>query len=285
MKLAKKMLVCLMALVIAAMIGVYAMAATATGDEVEVKLVFTNLAGAKSGNYEISYDASKLEFVKAKKNSLIADDEPRISMSEAGNPEAGLVTYAFAVSDTLQGEGLDSAALLTVTFKAIADGEAAVSVKEVSKDGAYTAALDTTTVVIGEKEVESTTAKEVESTTAKEVESTTAKEVESTTEKKPDAPTTIPQPGDETTTDVIPPVDPDEVIVKEKDFINGKDLCEKDAACEKAADAAKAAKTAKAAKGAKAAVAQTGDTAVALIAGIMAIGAVGFIATKKKEEI
>ena len=70
MKLAKKMLVCLMALVIAAMIGVYAMAANAVGDEVTVQLVFSNLEGAKSGNYEISYDASKLEFVKVKKNSL-----------------------------------------------------------------------------------------------------------------------------------------------------------------------------------------------------------------------
>ena len=103
MKLAKKMLVCLMALVIAAMIGVYAMAANAVGDEVTVQLVFSNLEGAKSGNYEISYDASKLEFVKVKKNSLIEDDEPRISMAEAGNPEAGLVTYAFAISESLSG--------------------------------------------------------------------------------------------------------------------------------------------------------------------------------------
>ena len=264
MKLAKKMLVCLMALALVAFIGISASATSISvngtqievGKEATISVTAADFAGAYSGNLTVKYDPAVVEYVGATS-----------AVGIAGNPSAGEVTIAFMYMNAATDA---SATLAEITFKAIAAGDAAIEVVQDSWDGEGAAASVDTAASIGTVKVVEPEEKPTEEKPTEE---------KPTQEKPTEEKTTIPQPGDETTTEVIPPVDDDEIIVGPNDFVKG-DAADKDAACEKAASAAKAAKAGKVAK-----VAQTGDTAVAVIAGIMAIGAVGFIATKKKEEI
>ncbi len=293
MKLTKKMLVCLMAL---AIVSVFAFSAMATnvsvsggdykvGDTVTVTVTASALAGAKSANYEISYNHDVLEFVSgsgpARADTIYDDTDAAVLIAvpkTAAEVEGagGVVTIAFAAQGAITDE-FDDATLATFTFTAKAAGKADFKVSVVSFSGngdcsASAAAVNVKgdEVTTEEKTTEEKTTEE-KTTEEKTTEEKTTQEKtteEKTTEKKPEEPTS----------EVVPEVEGEVIIVKEGDFVKGDELKDKADACDKAEKAAKAAKAGKVAK-----VAQTGDAAVAVIAGIMAIGAVGFIATKKRE--
>ena len=277
MKLAKKMLVCLMALVMVAIIGISASASSITvastdiavGETATVEVTAADFAGAYSGNLTINYNADVLKYV-----------DSTSAVGVAGCPEAGQVTIAFMYMNAATDS---SAVLATITFEAIAEGDANISVSIDSWDGEGAADAASTSASAGKIEVvpaaAETTTKAPETTTkapetTTKAAETTTKAAETTTKAAPETTTKDNgglQPADdesEATSTII--INPDKGGKGSKDAKGGMDA--KDAkAIKKVADK----KVCK--------VAQTGDAAVAVIAGIMAIGAVGFIATKKRD--
>ena len=284
MKLAKKMLVCLMAISMVAVFAISAFAAGPSvsmtaptgkvGETVNVTVTGSGLAGLESTNLFVRFDPDKAELVSA--------TGANVGMGMVAVPEGGDIAGANSSGTAglaiimMSAMTSDSAELATFTFKIKADDAAvtldcesfAVNGESLSVDSI----VATGSLELVDAEVPETTT-EAPVTTTEPPETTTEAPV--TTTEAPD--TTIPQPTTERPTEVIPSVVDDEIIP-----VIPRDL-EPTKATKPPVDPAKADKPPKAAKVAK--VAQTGDTAVAVIAGIMAIGAVGFIATKKKEEI
>lgn len=119
MKLAKKVLACVVAFALMSVLAVSAFAANGTlgvkapataaiGSKIEVVASISGAKELESSTFAVSYDPAYLEFV-----SVTGAPE-----AQCGNPEAGLVTAAMAYATTA---GYDSKDLITVTFNVLKD--------------------------------------------------------------------------------------------------------------------------------------------------------------------
>lgn len=209
MKLAKKMLVSVLALAMVAALALTAFAATPTltytagaaevGDEVTVTVSAKDMVGTETASIFFSFDAEALEFVSSK--SVAKDAMGATGLVEGEN------TVSFALAYTNAAEGDD--ALVVMTFKVLKAGDTTITGTVTEWTGAEQPADLTITV------------KATEPTTAAP---TTAAPTTEAPSEAPVAPTT------------------------------GKDIP------------------------------QTGEAGIAAIAGVMALAAVAFVATRKKDE-
>lgn len=224
------------------------------GDEFTIEVKASGMKGAQCGNIEARIDTDKLEVVSAKGGAIGTTG----FVAGRAQDDPGLLTIAFAALESIEE---DDGVIARFTLKAKADGE--VEIDPVVIDWSSEDYGKDTDAVKAESGIIAVT-------------SGAESDVTPAVDEKTDGAEAAPSP------EYIPSPDLDlKGDGKEqgdgKDSKDSKDTKDVD---EKAEAAAKAIKDAGAKSKTK--VAQTGDNAVAVIAGLMAIGAVGFVASKKK---
>lgn len=214
MKLAKKMLVSVLALAMVAALALTAFAAAPTlsasvsdaevGKEVTITVSAKDLVGTETASIFFSFDAEALQFVSSK--SVAKDAMGATGLVEGEN------TVSFALAYTEAAAGDDD--LVVMTFKVLKAGDTTITGKVTEWTGTDAAPADLTVTVAAHEPTTAAPTTPAPSTEAPSVETTTAK-----------APTST-----------------------------------------------------------KKTITQTGEAGVAAIAGVMALAAVAFVATRKKDE-
>ena len=231
MKLAKKMLACVIALAMVAALALTSFAAATTlsvsavksddGKQVYVTVSATDYAGFKSGSVVIGYDHTALEYVEDEEEGLDKGLTVTAGIPAGMTAEDDIVNVGLMYAKEAKNAEAD---IFTLTFNVIAEKNSKITVTVGEWDGTEkpVAGAETTVVVVAE-----TTTKAPETTT-KAPETTTAAPVTTT-----ETPVVEDASADATTTPVTTP--------------------------------------------------GMGDAGVAAVAGVMALAAVAFVVTRKKD--
>lgn len=160
MKLAKKMLACVMALALVAVLGLTAFAATPVvsgtatdayvGQEVNVTVSVTGFTGAEDGTIFFNFDPEVLEFVSVS-GASVTDIS---AVSGLVKDSTDQVSYAFMFAES---SAVDSTELVYLTFNVLKAGDASITFTCDSWDGVDTPAGGTIAITATE-EPETTTA-------------------------------------------------------------------------------------------------------------------------------
>lgn len=156
MKLAKKVLACVVAFALMSVLAVSAFAADAAlsvaapetaeiGQEITVTAKISNAAGLESAAFILEYDPAALEFVN------VAGDATEGAVPQAGKSSDGAVTAALAYTTAATVADRD---LMTVTFKVLKDNgstEVKVSVLDDDISGIDNATAGSAVIKFAEK--------------------------------------------------------------------------------------------------------------------------------------
>lgn len=153
MKLAKKMLVSVIALALVAALAVTSFAAApvltaaptnlTVGETVEIVVTASGINGLEAAGLEISYDKDALEVISVAEKGCFDG-----SLYAAGNPEAGLVTAGAAYATACE---VDSAAAVKITVKALKTGATKLDVAITEWAGTDAPANFSINVTVAEK--------------------------------------------------------------------------------------------------------------------------------------
>lgn len=160
MKLAKKVLACVVAIALVSTLAISAFAAdpaltisapekAAAGDTIEVTVGFNGIKGLENAGLALTYDAAALEFVSAQRDASTIN----ASLFEAGNADGSVnigIAFSGACTDT-------DMTLATITFKVLAsDGSTELTFGVMDNDiaGVADPGSASATIQIGEEESE-----------------------------------------------------------------------------------------------------------------------------------